>query len=257
MANKVTLNNGNVLATADISAQGTVTGSTQVNAPASLTYKNKELSTYFSELDGKYLKLSSDTMQQVVGDMDVTGEMEADTVRVDSEIYYRENIIEDVFVSKNVDDGTQTMENSLVIAGGKDLDVTGSVTVGNGISAGGPVTVGTYVNVSGGSYCMPIQRMAAGELPTTFIPGYIYDLGELTSNVDLSSASFPVLDSAMTCEVWFKTGANAYTVTLPAGVWLGASESYLNPPMLNTNCRVVLRKEGTGNLIISVGYEYT
>ena len=247
MANKVTLNNGNVLATADISAQGTVTGSTHVNAPASLTYKNKELSTYFSELDGKYLKLSSDTMQQVVGDMDVTGEMEADTVRVDTEIFYRENLIEDVFVSKNADDGIQTMENSLVIAGGNDLEVTGGITV-----AGDVQTSDSLMRES--------QVYLQSAIPTVLSSGHVYDLGVINSAQDLSGISFPVAASyVQTCEIWLTTGATSYLITWPANSKWPSEVDGVAPtvaPLSNSRHRYVIRKEADGTLVINKAYSY-
>lgn len=135
---------------------------------------------------------------------------------------------------------------------GTTFEVSGTASVE------GSVEVGTYVTVKGSSYNMFIERYTDGELPETLIPGYAHDLGELTANVDLSLISFPDLDRAMTCEIWFSTGATSYSLTLPQGIYIGASKAYLDAPMANSYTRVALRKEGQeGNLIISIAYEYS
>lgn len=134
---------------------------------------------------------------------------------------------------------------------GTTLVVSGNATVDGSVEAGADVTV------NGSSYNMLIDRYTAGELPDMLIPGYAHDLGELTTNIDLSQISFPDLDRAMTCEIWFSTGATPYSLTLPQGIYIGASKSYLDAPRANSYTRVALRKEGTGNLIISIAYEYT
>ena len=154
-----------------------------------------------------------------------------------------------------------TLSNGNVFATG---DITSAKTVkgttfevsGNA-SVDGSVEVGTYVTVNGSSYNMHIERYTDGELPEMLIPGYAHDLGELTANTDLSQISFPELDTAMTCEIWFSTGATPYSLTLPQGIYIGASASYLEAPRANSYTRVALRKEGTGNLIVSIAYEYS
>lgn len=134
---------------------------------------------------------------------------------------------------------------------GTTFEVSGNASVE------GSVEVGTYVTVNGSSYNMFIERYTDGELPEMLIPGYVHDLGELTANVDLSQTSFPELDRAMTCEIWFSTGSTPYSLTLPQGIYIGASMAYLEAPRANSYTRVALRKEGAGNLIISVAYEYS
>ena len=134
---------------------------------------------------------------------------------------------------------------------GTTFEVSGNASVE------GSVEVGTYVTVNGSSYNMFIERYTDGELPEMLIPGYVHDLGELTANVDLSQTSFPELDRAMTCEIWFSTGSTSYSLTLPQGIYIGASRAYLEAPRANSYTRIALRKEGTGNLIISAAYEYS
>lgn len=154
-----------------------------------------------------------------------------------------------------------TLNNGNVFATG---DITSAKTVkgttfevsGNA-SVDGSVEVGTYVTVNGSSYNMHIERYTNGELPEMLIPGYAHDLGELTANTDLSQISFPELDMAMTCEIWFSTGYTPYSLTLPQGIYIGASRAYLDAPRSNSYTRVALRKEGTGNLVISIAYEYS
>lgn len=154
-----------------------------------------------------------------------------------------------------------TLSNGNVFATG---DITSAKTVkgttfevsGNA-SVDGSVEVGTYVTVNGSSYNMHIERYINGELPEMLIPGYAHDLGELTDNTDLSQTSFPELDTAMTCEIWFSTGSTPYTLTLPQGIYIGASKAYLDAPKANSYTRVAVRKEGTGNLVFSIAYEYS
>ena len=130
--------------------------------------------------------------------------------------------------------------------------------VSDNASVEGSVVVGTYLEVTGSSYNMLIESYTNGELPDILIPGRAHDLGELTANVDLSEISFPagLDDRAMTCEIWFSTGDTPYSLTLPQGIYIGASRAYLEAPRANSYTRVALRKEGTGNLVISVAYEY-
>ena len=144
--------------------------------------------------------------------------------------------------------GNITSENTVQ---GTTLVVSGNASVDGSVEAGEDVTV------NGSSYNMLIDRYTDGELPDMLIPGYAHDLGELTANTDLSQISFPDLDRAMTCEIWFSTGSTPYTLTLPQGIYIGASKSYLDAPRANSYTRVALRKEGTGNLIISIAYEYS
>lgn len=134
---------------------------------------------------------------------------------------------------------------------GTTFEVSGNASVD------GSVEVGTYVTVNGSSYNMHIERYTNGELPEMLIPGYAHDLGELTASTDLSQISFPELDTAMTCEIWFSTGSTPYTLTLPQGIYIGSSRAYLDAPRANSCTRVALRKEGTGNLVISIAYEYS
>lgn len=148
-----------------------------------------------------------------------------------------------------------TLSNGNVFATGTVKGTTFEVS-GNA-SVEGSVEVGADVTVNGSSYNMHIERYTDGELPDTLIPGYAHDLGELTTHIDLSSISFPNLDRAMTCEIWFSTGSTPYSLTLPQGIYIGASRTYLNAPRANSYTRVALRKEGTGNLIISIAYEYS
>lgn len=154
-----------------------------------------------------------------------------------------------------------TLSNGNVFATG-DIESAKTVKgttfeVSGNASVEGSVEVGADVTVNGSSYNMFIERYTDGELPDTLIPGYAHDLGELTTHIDLSQISFPDLDRAMTCEIWFSTGSTPYSLTLPQGIYIGASRTYLNAPRANSYTRVALRKEGTGNLVISIAYEYS
>ena len=160
------------------------------------------------------------------------------------------------------------MINKVILSNG-DVFATGDITSEKAVKGTtfevsgygdvkGSITVGTYLEVGGSSYNMCIERYDDdGALPEMLMPGCAHDLGELTTDIDLSGISFPDLDRAMTCEIWFSTGDTPYSLTLPQGIYIGATKSYLDTPMANSYTRVALRKEGTGNLIISVAYEYS
>ena len=154
-----------------------------------------------------------------------------------------------------------TLSNGNVFATGditSEKAVKGTTfEVSGNASVDGSVEVGTYVTVNGSNYNMLIERYTDGELPAMLIPGYAHDLGELTTDIDLSGISFPDLDRAMTCEIWFSTGYTPYSLTLPQGIYIGATKSYLDTPRANSYTRVALRKEGSGNLVISIAYEYS
>ena len=122
----------------------------------------------------------------------------------------------------------------------------------------GSIKVGTSLDVTGSSYYLLIDNYTNGELPSVLMPGHAHNLGELTDDVDLSDVSFlGGQNRAMTCEIWFSTGYEPHKLTLPDGIYIGATKSYLDTPRANSHTRVALRKEGqAGDLILSIAYEY-
>ena len=87
-------------------------------------------------------------------------------------------------------------------------------------------------------------------------PNAVHDLGVLAVDTDLSLLAFePIATSAvLTAELWFTIGSTIPTVTWPTGsVWPDG------PPALSPSAayRFAIRRELSGNLIISLAYEYS
>lgn len=105
------------------------------------------------------------------------------------------------------------------------------------------------------------QPISSGIISGALISGYIYDLGVLTQNQDLSSLAFDTLNGyVQTCEVWMETGDTGYSITWPSGaVWPdepnGAAPSLILSG--NTRYRFAVRNEGNGTVVITKAYEYS
>ena len=85
-------------------------------------------------------------------------------------------------------------------------------------------------------------------------PGHILDLGELSSDTDLSTLNFAASTNVQTAELWFNTGSTVPAITWPAEiVWCDDA-----PPLsVSTAYRFALRREPNDKLIISLAYEYS
>ncbi|MDO5472692.1 MAG: hypothetical protein Q4F35_05080 [Akkermansia sp.] len=86
-------------------------------------------------------------------------------------------------------------------------------------------------------------------------PNAVHDLGTLSTDTDLSMLAFePSTSAILTAELWFATGADLPNITWPPSAILPDGE----PPMLAaTAYRFAIRRELSGNLIISLAYEYS
>lgn len=89
--------------------------------------------------------------------------------------------------------------------------------------------------------------------PSSLQGSHVYDLGELTQAVDLSTLAFePMNSTVQTAELWLSIGSTAYTVTWPTGaVWVDGE-----PELEAVHAyRFAVRQEPNGNLVINLAYE--
>lgn len=98
-------------------------------------------------------------------------------------------------------------------------------------------------------------------IPGVMVSGYVYDIGVLNSNQDLSAISFATAPGyVQTCEIWMETGATGYSITWPAASkW---PDEYLGAPptitlLPNKRYRFAVRAEGDGTMVITKAYEYS
>lgn len=98
-------------------------------------------------------------------------------------------------------------------------------------------------------------------IPGVMVSGHVYDMGELSSNQDLSGISFVSAPGyVQTCEIWMETGDTVYSITWPtASKW---PDEYLGEPpsvtlATNTRYRFAVRAEGDGTMVITKAYEYS
>lgn len=105
------------------------------------------------------------------------------------------------------------------------------------------------------------QIYLSDTIPGVMVSGHVYDMGELSSNQDLSGISFATADGyVQTCEIWMETGTTGYSITWPtASKW---PDEYLGePPTVtlapNTRYRFAVRSEGDGTMVITKAYEYS
>lgn len=90
-------------------------------------------------------------------------------------------------------------------------------------------------------------------VPEVLESAWVYDLGELSADVDLSGLVFAEsTNTVQTAELWLSCGSSVYSVTWPSSaVWL------ISEPALEsgTAYRFAVRQETNGNLIINLAYE--
>lgn len=99
------------------------------------------------------------------------------------------------------------------------------------------------------------QPCHSGLLQDSLHAGHVYDLGELTSDTDLSTLCFNASAVVQTSELWFSTGNSVITIIWPAdAIWVDSGHPSLSA---HTAYRFALRQEPNGKLIISQAYEYS
>lgn len=92
-------------------------------------------------------------------------------------------------------------------------------------------------------------------VPSVLASAYVYDLGVMSADVDLSGLSFAEsANTVQTAELWLSCGSTVYGVTWPSSaVWLTAEPALES----GTAYRFAVRQEPSGKLVISAAYEYT
>jgi hypothetical protein len=94
-------------------------------------------------------------------------------------------------------------------------------------------------------------------MPDKFENGKIYDLGLLTSDVDLSSVVFDGDDTIVqTAEIWFTLGDTIHNIIWPANViWIDTIDGTMPPLTANLNYRLSIRKE-VKYIVASISYVF-
>lgn len=111
----------------------------------------------------------------------------------------------------------------------------------------------TYAGPKGESgHLQPVDPATPGEI--TLTPGHITDLGELSTDTDLSALSFGESANVQTAELWFTLGEIVPAIHWPTDIVWVTAEPVLEPA---TAYRFALRREPTGKIIINLAYEYT
>lgn len=98
------------------------------------------------------------------------------------------------------------------------------------------------------------QPYHSGSLPTILQAGHVYDLGQLSTDTDLTGLMFSAKEHVQTAELWFTTGDTVPPITWSAdAIWTDSEPTLLT----GTAYRFALRQEPNGKLIISMAYEYS
>ena len=82
---------------------------------------------------------------------------------------------------------------------------------------------------------------------------HILDLGELSSDTDLSTLNFAASANVQTAELWFNTGSTVPAITWPAEIVWCADAPTLT---VSTAYRFAFRREPNGQLIGNIAYIY-
>lgn len=105
------------------------------------------------------------------------------------------------------------------------------------------------------------QLYVSDTTPGVMESGYVYDMGILNSNQDLSNISFAAAPGyVQTCEIWLTTGPTSYLITWPSNSKWPGELSGVAPtvaPAVNSKHRYVIRAEADGTLVINKAYSYS
>lgn len=94
----------------------------------------------------------------------------------------------------------------------------------------------------------------SGSLPKFMLDNHVYDIGELSSEADLSELNFIISSAPQTAELWFTVADSVPVIFWPSSVIWANEEPILIP---HSAYRFALRREPNGNLIINLAYEYS
>lgn len=109
------------------------------------------------------------------------------------------------------------------------------------------------INVNGKSGYQYVES-----IPTEFTNGAIYELGLVEGALNISSITFDGVEDKLvqTCEVWFRTGATAPTITWPTGTYWIDDPNGLAPELLaDKKYRIAFRSE-IDIIVASISYCY-
>lgn len=143
--------------------------------------------------------------------------------------------VENTFSATNTFKAPIHTNNIVVDNGAIEFADDGEVSLSNGIS-GWPYTI---------------------FIPNKFENGKIYDLGLLTSDVDLSNVVFDGDDTIVqTAEVWFTLGDTIHNIIWPANViWIDTIDGTMPLLTANLNYRLSIRKE-VKYIVASISYTF-
>ena len=110
------------------------------------------------------------------------------------------------------------------------------------------------VKIRGGASGWPYKQ----KIPTLLENGKVYDMGEITSDMDLSSMTYGENTTLIqTCEIWFKTGTEIFNFIWPEGLfWIDYDDGIMPTLLPNMKYRIAIRNEIT-NLVASISYAYS
>ena len=110
------------------------------------------------------------------------------------------------------------------------------------------------IKIRGGASGWPYEK----KTPSLLENGKVYDMGDITADVDLSAMTFGENTTLIqTCEIWFKTGTEIFNFTWPEGLfWIDYDNGTMPTLLPNMKYRIAIRNEIT-NLVASISYAYS
>lgn len=110
------------------------------------------------------------------------------------------------------------------------------------------------IKIRGGASGWPYEK----KTPSLLENGKVYDMGDITADVDLSAMTFGENETLIqTCEVWFKTGDTIFNFSWPEGLfWIDYDDGSMPALLPNMKYRIAIRNEIT-NLVASISYAYS
>lgn len=149
----------------------------------------------------------------------------------------------------------ETVTDNLTVH--NDVDARGDVLVSSGnvlVAKGGAVSFvddGEVVDENGASGFPVLSG-----IPYVLNNSTIYNLGEITEDVDLSAIHFSGNDKMVqTCEIWFSIGDEAHDIYWPENMlWLDSTDGNAPAIVVRTEYRVAIRKEENGSMVASIAY---
>ena len=110
------------------------------------------------------------------------------------------------------------------------------------------------IKIRGGASGWPYEK----KTPSLLENGKVYDMGDITTDVDLSAMTFGENETLIqTCEIWFKPGDTIFNFSWPEGLfWIDYDDGSMPTLLPNMKYRIAIRNEIT-NLVASISYAYS